>query len=54
MASLSKPAARPTGFLNFNPQMVLSKEGSSTFKAFLTKKGTPGILNPNFKAEKVV
>ena len=53
LASLSKPAASPTGFLNFNPKTSRSKLGSSNWKVDLTNNLIIGRLKVNLVKSKV-
>src|SRR6476661_1163946 len=47
-AFLSKPAAKPTGFLNFKPKTSRSNVGCSNSKLFLSIRGIPQIFEALF------
>ena len=53
LASLSKPAAKPTGFLNFKPKTSVSNLLSLTSYKNLKSQVKPGILDKNRISEKV-
>jgi hypothetical protein len=52
-AFLSKPAANPTGFGNFNPKTSVSNRLSFTKYNDLKREENPGILDKNRINEKV-
>jgi hypothetical protein len=49
VAFLSKPAAKPIGFLNVNPKRFRSKTGLSIEYSLLNKNFEKGILRIYFK-----